>query len=149
MIENDVGHERLGADGGGVVEGLFLELVGITAEDLLLASGKAFRFFKAEHHGDVLIAVEAIGDEEGDDDGIGSVGHLGPVGDEGRLFHVGVVDFGEAAFGESLDQIHLGLDGFGGIFVQAGAVTDDEEAGFFLRDAGCDFGGALQDEGGH
>jgi hypothetical protein len=73
------------------------------AEDVLLAGGKAFFFFEAEHHGDVLVAVKAIGDEEGDDDDIGRVRELGPIGDEGGLFHVGVNDVGKAALGKGFD----------------------------------------------
>ena len=145
-IENDISHEWLGADGGRVVEGLLVKVIRVVAEDFLLAGGEAFFFFKAEHHGDVLVAVEAIGDEEGDDDGVWSLGHLGPISDEGRLFHVSVMHGGEVIIGKRFDQLDLIADRFGRILIQPSAVTDDEEGGFFLRNSGRDFGGALEDE---
>ena len=48
-------------------------MVGVAAEDVFLTGGESFVFFETEHDGDVLVAVEAVGDEEGDDDDIGCV----------------------------------------------------------------------------
>ena len=126
-IENDIGHHGLDADCRGVVERLFADVVGIVAEDFFLARGEALFFFKAQHHRDVLVAVEAISDEEGDHDGILSFGHLRPVCDEGRLFHVSIIHRGKTAFRQRFDQLDLVSDRFGRILIQARAMAHDEK----------------------
>lgn len=71
--------------------------------------------------------MEAVGDEEWDDEDIGEGGEAVPVGDEGRLFHVSWEDFAEdAELGEEADLL---FGGFGGVVVEGGAVGDDDEGG--------------------
>lgn len=53
---------------GGGVESLIAKLVWITAENFFLAGSFAFFFFKAKHDGNILITMQAICDEERDDD---------------------------------------------------------------------------------
>ena len=128
LIEDDICHERLGADGAAVVDLAPLKDVRVLMEDAALAEGGAHFLAHAEEHGDVLKAVEAIGDEEGHDDDIGRGGEFGPLGDERGLLHISVDDFGEAVVAAA-NEGDLILDGLGGVFVEAGAVADDDEAG--------------------
>ncbi len=70
LIEDDLGEIGFGPDGAGVREVLLSEVVGVVPEHLALAGGSSGFGFDAEKDGDVLVGVEAIGDEEGDDDDV-------------------------------------------------------------------------------
>jgi hypothetical protein len=51
-------------------------VVGVVAEDFALAGGGADLGFDAEQDRDVLIGMEAVGDEKGDHDDVGGGGDL-------------------------------------------------------------------------
>ena len=101
--------------------------VGVAAEDLRAAGGGAELLLDAEEDGDVLVGVEAIGDEEGDDDDIGGPGLRLPMGDERLFLHEHAADFGVEA--EGMDAGDLFLYGEAGVFIEGGAVADGDERG--------------------
>ncbi len=67
----------------------------------------------------------------------------------GASLHVGVENPGEGNSGFPIAST-LGLDRLGGLLVQARAVADDDEGGFFGADSSFeDFDGPLGEESGH
>ena len=68
LVEEDAREKGIGADGARVVEQASADVVGIAAEDLRVAGGDAGPGLDAEEDRDVLVRVEAVGDEEWDDD---------------------------------------------------------------------------------
>ncbi len=123
-------------------------MVRILMEDAALAQRLADFLAHAKEHGDVLKAVQAVGDEEGHDDDIRRGGELGPFRNEGGFLHVGVDDFGEAVVAAA-NEGDLILNGLGGVLVEAGAVADDDEAGLLTWHVRRDFIGTLQQQSRH
>ena len=95
-------------------------------------------FGGAEHDGDVLERMEAVGNEEGGDDNRFDSGEFIAIGDAGLLLHEDGVDLGVKVAGG--DEFHLAFDGLAGVFGVAGAVAGDEKG----RLGG--FGGAWERE---
>lgn len=116
--EDDVGDEGVCADGAGIPEAAVADGVGV-AEGV-----GADVVGHAEEDGDVFVGVEAVGDEEGDDDDVGLGGDGWPVFDVWGFFHEGGVDFGVDVF--LADDVGLSVDDLCGVFVEAGAVSYDE-----------------------
>ncbi len=145
LIEDDLGQQRLGADGVAVVQPAAAQRVRVAAEAAAFAQGRAGFLQDAEQHRDVLITVQAVGDEKRHHDDVRRGGQAVPFGQQRRLLHVGVHHLGEAVPALA-DQPHLLLDGAGGVFVQAGAVANDDETGLSARHAGSDLIGALQQQ---
>lgn len=150
LFDDDAGEEGIGADGAGVIKAAAADGIGVAAEDLGVARTAgpaqcgAGLGVDAEEDGDVLVGVEAIGDEEGDDDDVGRRGLLLPVGDEGIFFHEHAEDL--FVLIEGLDAGDLFFYGEAGIFIEGGAVADDDERGVAGIDGGSNFAGAMQEE---
>ena len=140
LFDDDLRELRPGADRAGVIQGAAAQVAGVLHEDLAVAQafagGGGGLGFDAQEDGDVLVAVEAVGDEEGHDDDVGRGGQRGPVGDERGFLHVGVEHGGVAAQGADAGGLFLGGDG--AVVVERGAVADDEQRGLGFVDAGGD-----------
>ena len=63
LIQDDIGQQAFGSDGGAVIEGFAAEVVGVVAEDVALAGGGADFVFDAEQHRNILIGMQSVGDE--------------------------------------------------------------------------------------
>ena len=148
LVQNDRCQQAFGSDGGAVVEGFVTEVVGVVAEDIAMAGGTAGILFDAQKDGNILIGMQAIGDEKRDDDDLWGWGDEIPSGDERGFFHVGVEHGGVAGTGGG-DAADLVADGLGGVGIQAGAVAGDDEGGLCGIGLGSDLSGTAQDQFGH
>ena len=70
LIENNVLDHSLRPNSTGIVEGFLAEVVGVITKHGTLACGGFAFFLDTEQDGNILVAVEAIGDEEGNDDDV-------------------------------------------------------------------------------
>lgn len=148
LVEDEVGQHAFGADGRGIIERPAVEGVRVASEDRALAGGGADFIFDAEEHGDVLIGMETVGDEERNDDDIWRGGEQMPIGDERGFLHIGSEHVGVGGAGLG-DQIDLVADGLAGVRIQRGAVTRDDESGFGGIEHGGNLASAPEDQAGH
>ena len=148
LVENDISEQGFGADRGRIEKRFFPEIVRVLAEDLTLAGGGADFGFDTEHHRDVLVGMEAVRDEKRNDHNVLGFRHFIPFGDEGFFLHVCVGDQFVSGSGCG-DEIRLVFDRLGGVLVQAGAVTGDNEGGIGRVRAIGDFSGPAENEIGH
>ncbi len=146
LIEDDLGKIGFGADGAGVSEVLVSELVGVVPEHFALARGGAGFGFDTEKDGDVLVGVQSVGDEEGDDDDVRQRRQGVPFGDERSFLHVGVEDFAED--GEIANFFDLAFCCESGVVVEVGSVAHDEEGGLVEWEVSGDLFGAFEEEVG-
>ena len=123
-------------------------MVGVVAEYFALAGRGADLALDAEHDGNVLERMEAVGDEEWYDDDVGRLRQLIPLRDEGLLLHVGIEHRCVASIG-CRDELDLVADGFGGILIKAGAVSSDDQSSLGWSDVRGDFPRSLENEIGH
>src|SRR5689334_2771459 len=98
----------------------------------------------SEQFGDVLIAVQAVGDKKWDNDDIDRSRQPVPVRDQWRFFHVGIADTGEFAAGADSLRLAFGCDR--AVVVQLGSVRNDEKRGLRWLYIGCNFVGAGQQQ---
>ncbi len=133
-----------GADGAGVGEVFATQMVGVVSKDVALAGGGAGLGLDTEQDGDVLVGVEAVRDEEGNDDDVGELSEGVPFCDERGLFHVGVENFAKDI--EFADFFDFSLCGEGGVVIEVGAVTDDEETGLVERERSSDLTSSFEEE---
>lgn len=148
LVEDDIGDQPFGPDGGTVIKRFATQVMRVVAEDFALAGSRSDFGFNAEQHRDVLIRVKSIGDEERDDDDRGRGREFVPFGDERGFLHVGIGDGGiTSARGRNL--VDLIANRFGRILIEARAVAGDDERGLRWIDLWCDFLGATQDEASH
>lgn len=141
MVEDDLGKLGFCADGARVGEVFAPQVIWVVAEDVALAGCGSGLGFDAEEDGDVLVGVQTVCDEEGNDHDVWELGESVPFSNERCLFHVGVEYLAED--GELADLFDFTLCGESGVVIEVGAVTDDEEAGLIERERPGDFAGAL------
>src|SRR5688500_9283495 len=110
-FEDDVWEVGFAADAGGVPDKLAFFFGGVAPGGLTFCKtplDDAFRF--AEHDRDVFVRMEAVADEEGDNDDVAGGSHGVAIADAGGFFHEYGMDFGVNA--ADPDEIGLALDGF-------------------------------------
>lgn len=148
LIENHIGDEPLGADGGAIIQGFAAKVMGILAENFALACGGADLTFDAKQDGDVLVRVKSVGNEKWHDDHLIGRCELVPVGDEGCFFHISI-GHRSVAGARGYDEVDLVTNRFGGVLVEACAVAGDDERGLGWLHAWCDLFGSAQEKLGH
>src|ERR1700739_4121736 len=88
-IQNDVCHHRVRSDRARVIEFTVAKLVGIVPKDILLARRSGILALDSKQHRNVLVTVQAVRNEERDDNYISLSGQVRPLGYLRWLFHKG------------------------------------------------------------
>src|SRR6266436_1906431 len=146
-IENDVGHRRFRANSLGIIKFSAVEAIWIAAENLLPAGCKCGLRLDTEQNRDMLVPVQSVSDEKGDDDNAVLRRIFSPVSDKGSFFHVSLGYLRVPTFATDLRD--LTLRRFGGLLIQARPVTDDQQARLIRTYIGSDPPGAAEDEVHH
>src|ERR1700760_4662695 len=120
-VQNDLGHQRFGPDGVGIKDLPTVHLIGITAKNFLLTGRGRRTGLNTQKNRDILVTVQAVGDEKWDDDDIWLRGVFSPIRDVRSFLHISFGNFRVDPFFP--DGPGLELSGLSRLFVQAGAVT--------------------------
>src|SRR5580693_7210225 len=92
-VENSVCHQWFRTNCARIIERAPVQKVWISPENFLLTGSEGRCGLNAEQNRDILVAMQAVGDEKGHDDDIGLRGVFAPIRDEWRLLHVGLENF--------------------------------------------------------
>ena len=127
-LQDHVRNVRFAADSRGVPHELSFFFSRIAPGGLAAFEPALHRFLRlAEHHRNVLVGMQPVADEEGNQDNVPSARQAVAIPDARFFFHENRVDLGVKIL--RADEFDLALDGLTGVFVAARAVAGDEQRG--------------------